>query len=107
MGDTVIQVENLGKMYRIRHGGQADRPRYTALRDVLADRARSVVRSLVVPWSRSPVVQLSRGPVVPLLPPAAPPKHRNTETPATAPRAPRCPLPPGRLRCIIEQNDAD
>jgi hypothetical protein len=60
MSDTVIQVENLGKMYRIRHGGQADRPRYTALRDVLADRARSVVRSLVVPWSRSPAAAARR-----------------------------------------------
>jgi lipopolysaccharide transport system ATP-binding protein len=55
MSSPVIQVENLGKKYRIRHQ-EANRPRYTALRDVLADRARSVVRSLVVPWSRSPVV---------------------------------------------------
>jgi len=78
MGDTVIQVENLGKMYRIRHGGQADRPRYTALRDVLADRARSVVRSLVVPWSRSPAAAARR--------PTEAPKHRNTgHCPARAP----------------------
>ena len=60
MSDSVITVENLGKMYRIRHGGQADRPRYTALRDVLADRAKSVVRSLVVPWSRSPAAAARR-----------------------------------------------
>src|SRR2546422_4470052 len=44
--DIVIQVENLGKRYRIRH--QADRPRYTALRDVLAERTKSVARRL---WS--------------------------------------------------------
>jgi len=44
--DIVISVESLGKRYRIRH--QADRPRYTALRDVLADRTKSVARRL---WS--------------------------------------------------------
>jgi lipopolysaccharide transport system ATP-binding protein len=47
MSDTVIRVESLGKKYLIRH--QGDRPRYTALRDVLADKAHGlVVRG---PWS--------------------------------------------------------
>jgi ABC-type polysaccharide/polyol phosphate transport system ATPase subunit len=45
MSDTVIQVENLGKMYRIRRGGQPQAGmRYTALRDVLAERMKSVAR---------------------------------------------------------------
>jgi len=39
--DIVISVENLGKKYRIRH--QAERQRYTALRDVLADKAKAVL----------------------------------------------------------------
>src|SRR5258708_4925797 len=44
MSDPIIIVENLGKKYRIRH--QAQRQRYTALRDVLADRAKSAFRGL-------------------------------------------------------------
>ena len=44
--DIVISVENLGKRYRIRH--QAERQRYTALRDVLADRTKSVASRI---WS--------------------------------------------------------
>src|SRR6478672_5514624 len=36
----MIQVENLGKRYRIRH--QAERQRYTALRDVLAAKAKGI-----------------------------------------------------------------
>ena len=39
MSDTVITVENLGKKYIIGHQQQE---RYTALRDVLAGKARSV-----------------------------------------------------------------
>src|SRR5437773_5133551 len=46
MSDSVIQVENLGKKYRIHH--QQERQRYVALRDVLADKAKSVVRG---PWT--------------------------------------------------------
>src|SRR5260221_8207199 len=46
MSDVVIKVENLGKKYRIQH--QAERQRYVALRDILAEKAKSVVRS---PWS--------------------------------------------------------
>jgi lipopolysaccharide transport system ATP-binding protein len=42
MSPPVISVENLGKKYRIHH--QQERQRYVALRDVLADKARSAVR---------------------------------------------------------------
>jgi lipopolysaccharide transport system ATP-binding protein len=67
MTDSVITVENLGKRYRIRH--QAQRQRYHTLRDVLAEKSRSVVRRPIFAFrfllsalalkSRSPVV---RGP---------------------------------------------
>ena len=46
MSDVVISVEGLGKKYRIRH--QQERRRYVALRDVLADKTRSVFGRL---WS--------------------------------------------------------
>ena len=51
MSPPVISVENLGKKYRIHH--QQERQRYVALRDVLADKARSAVRgplSVVRRW---------------------------------------------------------
>src|SRR2546426_184783 len=75
MSDIVISVESLGKKYKIRH--QAERQRYTALRDVLADKSKSMVGRLfsaVRPLSSGPVVPSSRashegplssGPVVP------------------------------------------
>jgi lipopolysaccharide transport system ATP-binding protein len=44
-GDTIISVENLGKMYRLRIGGQRDE-RYTALRDVLTDKAAGFFKKL-------------------------------------------------------------
>ena len=40
MSDIVIQAENLGKRYTIGH--QTDNGRYTALRDVLMQNARSL-----------------------------------------------------------------
>jgi len=40
--DVIIRVENLGKKYRIKH--QAERQRYTALRDVITDHARNLFR---------------------------------------------------------------
>jgi hypothetical protein len=43
MSEPVISVENLGKRYRIRHQQQGGM-RYKALRDVLADTGKSVVR---------------------------------------------------------------
>ena len=45
--EVVIRVEKLGKRYRIRHQQQGGM-RYKALRDVLADAGKSVVRG---PWS--------------------------------------------------------
>ena len=44
MSDTVISVEGLGKRYRIAH--QAERQRYVALRDVLADKFTAPLRWL-------------------------------------------------------------
>jgi hypothetical protein len=38
MTDTIIKVENLCKRYRIRH----ERERYTALRDVIAEKAKNL-----------------------------------------------------------------
>jgi hypothetical protein len=42
--DVVIRVENLGKKYRIRHN--AERQRYTALRDVIAHKLKAPVEFL-------------------------------------------------------------
>src|ERR1039457_1235581 len=44
MSDVIISVEGLGKKYRIAH--QGDRPRYTALRDVLAEKAKGIFSKL-------------------------------------------------------------
>ena len=41
MSDVVIRVENLGKCYEIKHAG-GERERYTALRDVIAEKARGL-----------------------------------------------------------------
>jgi lipopolysaccharide transport system ATP-binding protein len=43
MNNAIISVENLGKKYRIRH--QAERQSYTALRDVIASKAKRLFRS--------------------------------------------------------------
>jgi len=40
MSEAIISVENLGKKYRLRH----ERERYTALRDVIADKAKKLFR---------------------------------------------------------------
>ena len=52
MSLPVISVEGLGKRYRLKH--QAERPRYTALRDVLSDRTLSLAKRL---WS---IIRLGR-----------------------------------------------
>src|SRR5436309_1390272 len=39
--DTIITVENLGKQYTLRHQGKE---RYTTLRDVIVDKAKSLFR---------------------------------------------------------------
>jgi lipopolysaccharide transport system ATP-binding protein len=44
MSEAIISVENLGKKYRIRH--QQQRQRYSTLRDVLADKTKSVGRRI-------------------------------------------------------------
>ena len=44
MSEAIISVSNLGKKYRLSH--QGERPRYTALRDVIAEKARGLVRKL-------------------------------------------------------------
>ncbi|MEQ8971680.1 MAG: polysaccharide ABC transporter ATP-binding protein [Coleofasciculus sp. C1-SOL-03] len=49
MSDTVIQVENLGKKYIIGHQQQE---RYTALRDVIANGAKSFGQRLLKPWGK-------------------------------------------------------
>src|SRR3712207_5146498 len=43
MSDSIITVESLGKRYRL--GGRRVNERYTALRDVITDKARSLLRS--------------------------------------------------------------
>jgi lipopolysaccharide transport system ATP-binding protein len=43
MSDWIIKVEKLGKRYRIRH--EQERQRYVALRDVITDRFRRLLRS--------------------------------------------------------------
>jgi lipopolysaccharide transport system ATP-binding protein len=50
--NAVISVENLGKRYRIQH--QQEGRRYVALRDVLADKTKSVARRL---WSLTSVLR--------------------------------------------------
>jgi len=42
MSEVVLRVERLGKKYRIRHQRRAS---YTALRDIIAERARRILRS--------------------------------------------------------------
>jgi hypothetical protein len=42
--EVVIRVENLGKKYRLQH--QAQRQRYTALRDVIAEKAKGLFQKL-------------------------------------------------------------
>ncbi|HAJ58573.1 MAG TPA: ABC transporter [Cyanobacteria bacterium UBA8543] len=49
MSDTVIRVENLGKKYIIGHQKQE---RYTALRDVIANGAKSVGHKLLKPFGK-------------------------------------------------------
>jgi len=48
MSDTVIKVEELGKKYLIRH---QQRERYTALRDVLTNQAKTLGKKLLHPFA--------------------------------------------------------
>ena len=43
MSDSIISVSNLGKRYRIKHN--ADRQRYTALRDVIAEKFKGLFQN--------------------------------------------------------------
>lgn len=49
----MIRVENLGKKYMIGHQAEG-RSNYVALRDVLTDGARSLVKRFTVDKNRSP-----------------------------------------------------
>jgi len=49
MSDTVIRVENLGKKYTLGHQKQA---RYTALRDVISNSAKSAGRKFLKPFGK-------------------------------------------------------
>ncbi|MGV7222865.1 MAG: ABC transporter ATP-binding protein [Nitrospinales bacterium] len=46
MSDTIIQVENLGKKYLIKHQQQGN---YTALRDVITDKVKSLGKKIIAP----------------------------------------------------------
>jgi homopolymeric O-antigen transport system ATP-binding protein len=48
MSNTIIQVENLGKKYLIKHQQQGS---YTALRDVIADKVESLGKRIISPWN--------------------------------------------------------
>lgn len=51
MSDTVIRVENLGKKYSL--GSKQEGERYTALRDVVANRAKEIARQFKAPYLKS------------------------------------------------------
>jgi len=55
MSDLVIKAENLGKMYTIGH--QAERGRYTALRDVLMQNVRALWNKTKDLATGKPIVQ--------------------------------------------------
>ncbi len=48
MSNTIIQVENLGKKYLIKHQQQGN---YTALRDVITDKVKSFGKKIISPWN--------------------------------------------------------
>jgi len=50
MSDTIIQVENLGKKYLIKH---KQHDGYTALRDVIADKVKSLGKRIISPWNHN------------------------------------------------------
>ena len=54
VSDVIINVESLGKKYQISHEQQKGGARYTALRDVLTEKARGFRRMLFSPQSKSP-----------------------------------------------------
>lgn len=48
MSNTIIQVENLGKKYLIKHQQQGS---YTSLRDVVTDKVKSFGKRIISPWN--------------------------------------------------------
>jgi len=48
MSNTILQVENLGKKYLIKHQQQVS---YTALRDVITDKVKSFGKKIIFPWN--------------------------------------------------------
>jgi lipopolysaccharide transport system ATP-binding protein len=50
MSDTIIRVENLGKKYLIKHQQQGS---YTALRDVITDKVKSLGKKIISPWNHN------------------------------------------------------
>ena len=48
MSNTIIQVENLGKKYLIKHQQQSG---YTALRDVITEKVKSLGKRIISPWN--------------------------------------------------------
>ena len=54
MSDVIININDLGKKYQISHEKQKGGVRYTALRDVLSERARDFGRMLFAPQSKRP-----------------------------------------------------
>ena len=48
MSNTIIQVENLGKKYLIKHQQHGS---YTALRDVITDKMKSFGKRIISPWN--------------------------------------------------------
>lgn len=52
MSDAIITVEGLGKRYRL--GASRSNERYTALRDVISDKAKSLFRRKGSPSSMLP-----------------------------------------------------
>jgi lipopolysaccharide transport system ATP-binding protein len=73
MSDLILRVENLGKKYRIRHQGQ--RPRYVALRDVLAEKAKGIFDQLNLRKAQILKSATDAGPSL-----APPPKHSSVTT---------------------------
>jgi len=48
MSNTIIQIENLGKKYLIKHQQQGS---YTALRDVITEKVKSLGKRIISPWN--------------------------------------------------------
>ncbi|GAF72221.1 unnamed protein product, partial [marine sediment metagenome] len=54
MSNPIIKVENLGKKYIISHERQTGAARYVALRDVIAEKTRSLGQKILSPFTQNP-----------------------------------------------------